>query len=78
MAHTLKELRSLPVEELIQLHDQKAKDTGVGAGYYLEELARRDQERANKILIGLTGAIVLLTIALVYLTYVLAQHESFI
>ena len=78
MSHTLEELRSLPKAELIRLHDEKAKVTGVGAGYYLEELARREQERANKILIGLTLAIVFLTFVLVYLTYVLAQHESFI
>jgi hypothetical protein len=78
MSHSVKELRSLPTAELERLHDSAAKNTVVGTRHYLDEIARRDQERANKILIGLTGAIVLLTIALVYLTFVLARHEGFI
>ena len=75
MSHTLKELRSLHIEELVVLHDEAAEHTIVGTGYYLDELARRDQERANKILIRLTWALVALTVVLTMLTLLLAYDH---
>jgi len=40
------ELRATPDEELIAEHDRHAGNTGVGTGYYMEELDRRDRNRA--------------------------------
>jgi hypothetical protein len=44
MSFTVEELRSLPVDKLIELHDSVATHTSVGVSYYLEEIARRDSQ----------------------------------
>lgn len=46
MAHTVAALRALSDEELIAIHDQAAVNASGGITYYLDELKRRDQERA--------------------------------
>ncbi len=43
MSFNIEELRKLPDDELIKLHDSAAKNTVVGVNYYLEELKRREQ-----------------------------------
>ena len=48
MTFSLAELRSVSDEELIGAHDHLSKTTGAGESYYLEELARRDQQKATE------------------------------
>ena len=74
-SYTLKELRSITVDELVKRHDEQAGRTEVGVSYYLEELARRDQERTNRVLIGLTVALTVLTLVIAILTLVLLLKE---
>ena len=45
---TLKQLREIPDERLIELHDQQASNTFVGISYYLDELQRRDAGAPSK------------------------------
>ena len=54
MAETFAELRALPDEELIRLHDHHAKSVQVATKHYLEELARREQDRATQTMLKLT------------------------
>src|SRR5436190_18650685 len=61
MAHSLEELRSLPDEELVRLHDHLAQNTSTGVSYYLTELARRDADRQGARMVDLTGEIRTLT-----------------
>ena len=46
MAHSLRQLRSLSDDELVDRYDQTAKSTGVGLSYYEDELNRRAYQRA--------------------------------
>ncbi|HXH78173.1 hypothetical protein [Nocardioides sp.] len=46
MALTWKQLRDTEDAKLIALHDEVAASTSVGLNYYLEEIQRRQQERA--------------------------------
>ena len=48
MASPLKDLRALTDDELIRRHDAAAQHTVVGTNHYLQELARRDQERQTR------------------------------
>ena len=48
MTFSLAELRSVSDEELIRRHDHIAETTGPSVNYYLEELARRDQQKATE------------------------------
>ncbi len=43
---TLHQLRETSDERLVEFHDEAARNTGVGVNYYLDELKRRDTERA--------------------------------
>ncbi|MGN6815759.1 MAG: hypothetical protein ACTHK3_06705 [Solirubrobacterales bacterium] len=60
-AKTIKELRALSDEELIEQYDQLATHTQVGTSYYEAELGRRGIERQNQLMIRLTWAIAGLT-----------------
>ena len=46
MSFNISELREVPDDQLIELHDKIAANTFVGVNYYLDELRRRDQMRA--------------------------------
>jgi hypothetical protein len=48
MTFSLAELRSVSNEELIRRHDYIAETTGSSVNYYLEELGRRDQQKATE------------------------------
>ncbi len=61
MAETLEQLRNLREEELVRLHDQRAKRTEVGTAHYLQELARRDSQELNRTMVRLTWVITFLT-----------------
>jgi hypothetical protein len=62
MSFNIKDLRSISDEELIRLHDALAVNTSVGVDYYLEELQRREQRRANEISERLSRRVVVLTL----------------
>ena len=41
---TLKELRSLPTDELVERYDEQAGHVQAGVDFWLQELARRDAD----------------------------------
>ena len=53
MVYKIEELRKVPDEVLITLHDEIAVHTSVGIQYYLDELRRREEmrtiEAANRL-----------------------------
>lgn len=61
MAEKLKELRSLPLEKLIEKHDKLASFTEVGTKHYLDEIHRRDSEKETKTIVSLTKWITVMT-----------------
>ena len=61
MAHPLRELRSLTDDELIARHDHAAESTTTGVSYYLNELARRETDRATRSMLLCTYAITLMS-----------------
>ena len=61
MSFIIKDLRDASDEEIIRLHDAVAVHTSVGAGYYLDELQRRDQQRSAESTERLARAAVRLT-----------------
>ena len=54
MVYSIKQLRKLTDEQLIQEHDDKAKNTVVGTQYYMDELDRRSRDRNEKAMLKLT------------------------
>jgi hypothetical protein len=70
MAKTIAELRSLSDDELIEQHDKLAASTQVGTRFYLAELERRQVDRQNRLMIGLTVAIFSLTVVNVVALFV--------
>jgi len=58
----LKKLRDIPIEELIRRYDKIANNTGEGINYYLNEIARRDQEKHSKTILKYTKRIALMTL----------------
>jgi hypothetical protein len=72
-ATSLAELREgMQDVDLIQAHDALVtwERYPIGPDYYLTELARRDQERATKVMVEHTRTMVRLTWAIVALTVV--------
>jgi hypothetical protein len=61
MAYTLKELRSVPDEELIAKHGERAPNVWEGLDYYLRELERRDRDRLDKQMLAHTVTMMRLT-----------------
>jgi hypothetical protein len=49
VARRISELRDVPDDVLIELHDKAAVHTQVGTDYYLEKLRRRDQVRGHGV-----------------------------
>lgn len=70
MSESLKELRALSDEELIENHDNVAKHTQVGVDHYLREIARRDQDGQTRAMLGYTKWITILTIVITILTVI--------
>ena len=65
---SLKNLRALPTDQLIEQHDRAATHTSVGVNYYLQELERRDQQAATKEMVRLTRFVAILTGVITALT----------
>jgi hypothetical protein len=69
-APSISELRKLSDTELINTHDRLGINTQLGIGYYIEELARRDQSRQTERMLGLTKWITVLTFVVTLATIV--------
>ena len=74
-ALSLRDLRELSDQELIRRHDALVPRVGISVNYYLQELARRDQDRQTQAMLRytlwvaiMTGAIVAMTLTILVLT----------
>jgi hypothetical protein len=70
IAHSLKNLREMSEEKLINLHDQAAENTVTGVNYYLDELARRSQNKQTETMLLYTKRMLWLTVFIAILTIV--------
>ena len=70
MTRSIRELRGASEKELIQEHDELAKNTLPGVDYYLNELARRESARQQATMIRLTYAIAAMTLVVTVATIV--------
>ena len=70
MSENFETLRSLSDTELIKKHDRLAASTGVGIKYYLQELARRDQDKQTRAMLSYTKWITIMTLAISVLTII--------
>lgn len=61
MSMYYKTLTELSNEELIRQYDKIAESTCIGLNYYTEEIARRRNEKSNKLMIRLTSWITIMT-----------------
>lgn len=68
MSMKYKTLTELPDEELIRQYDEAAASTSVGLNYYTEEIARRRNEKSNKLMIRLTLWITVMTAIMLFST----------
>ncbi len=67
---SLKELRAMSDDQLIEKHDALAKDTGVGTQHFLDEVARREQSRQTETMLSYTRWITWMTIIVTLATSV--------
>jgi hypothetical protein len=65
---SIAQLRQATETDLITAHDSLAKDTVSGVKYYLDELARREQNRQAETMLGYTGAMLKYTRLMALLT----------
>lgn len=70
MSMSYKELTQLSDEELIEQYDKQANSTCVGLSYYTEEIARRRNEKSNKLMVNLTIAITVMTAVMLVSTII--------
>lgn len=65
---TLRQLRRMPEQELIARHDHQAGPVEPGVAYHRAELARRDQERHTRAMLGYTERATRMTRWILWLT----------
>ncbi|WP_312702236.1 hypothetical protein [Sedimentibacter sp.] len=70
MSMNYKTLTELSDEELIHQYDKIAESTCVGLNYYTEEIARRRNEKSNKLMIHLTLWITIMTAVMLLSTII--------
>lgn len=70
MSMNYKTLTGLPDDELIHQYDKIADSTCVGLNYYTEEIARRRNDKTNKLMIRLTLWITIMTAIMLLSTIV--------
>ncbi|MBW7997982.1 MAG: hypothetical protein FVQ81_15710 [Candidatus Glassbacteria bacterium] len=70
MVLNYQQLKSLSREKLIEEYDQKASSTVIGLNFLREEIARRDFEEQNRLIIAMTQEIRNLTIFVAVLTLI--------
>jgi hypothetical protein len=68
MSDSVKELRSLPTEQLIAEHDQRTAHVEPGVDYYLTELARRDAAEQTAEIVRLSRRVATFTVVIAVLT----------
>ncbi len=62
MSPSIKEAKLLTDEQVINLHDKAAEHTLIGTQFYLDELARRGQDKVNNEMLKLTRIMLVITI----------------
>ena len=67
-APSLRELRAMSRDELIQRHDVEARDVQPSLNYYLAELARRDQDEQTQAMLAYTKRVTAMTVTMTILT----------
>lgn len=67
---TLKQLKDMSDDDLIEFYDAKAQNTEVGISFYLDELRNRETARLNKKIVVMTRWITVLTIIITLATIV--------
>ena len=72
LAHSLKTLREMSEEKLINLHDQAAESKVTDVSYYLDELARRSQNKQTETIIKQTETMLLYTKKMLWMTVFIA------
>jgi|WetSurMetagenome_2_1015567.scaffolds.fasta_scaffold227729_2 hypothetical protein len=70
VSESLRQLRGLTEDELIERHDTLAKITIVSSAHYLAELARRDLDRQTTAMLGYTRRMHILTVVILCCTIV--------
>jgi hypothetical protein len=70
MAQTFEDLRNTSTEELKNRYDQIAGSTIVGLSFYREEIARRDAEAQNQLMLDFTKQVRDMTVAITVMTAV--------
>ena len=70
IVETYKQLRAMPLDQLVELYDGSAKHTDFGLGFIREEIARRDAEVQTEQMIVLTRQILWLSAVMTLLTVV--------
>jgi len=70
MAESIEKLRKMTEDELIKKHDEVARSIVVGTKHYLDELARRDQERYAKSIRLYTRWITIMTFVMMIATVI--------
>ena len=70
MSMDYKTLTELSDEELIKMYDEQARYTNEGLNYYTEEIARRRNEKTNKLMIKHTRRITIMTAIMLLFTLV--------
>ena len=75
-APSLGELRALSDGDLVKRHDQIAQHTGVGKEYFINELARREQNRSADAVRQDTRSIKWFTVAIAGMTFVNASLSA--
>ena len=64
------DLKKISDEELIELHDKRDVNTIYGTQYYLDELARRSNEKINRQMLKFTRWITAMTAIMLLSTIV--------
>ena len=79
---SLKELRAMSDDQIIEAHDRLAQNTIVGTQHFLDEVARREQSRQTEAMLAytrwitwMTGAVTLATIVNLVIAYLLFRGQ---
>lgn len=70
MAESYAKLRNMSLEKLIEEHDKAAPSQDMGVNHYLQEIARRDQDKQTKALLRYTWWIIAMTAVMTVATMV--------
>ncbi len=71
MSRSLKELRNLTDDEIIEKHDRLAESMMPGVNHYLNEIVRRDQSRQTEVMLTYTKKINRMTYLIAFMTCIM-------